>query len=71
MENVMLQFVTAKNELFCLPANTIKFVGKNKVGTRIYIENDIYYDVSNQYDSVLRALASNGFTLVDVPTIEE
>ena len=71
MENTMLQFITAKNEVFCLPANTIKFVGKNKVGTRIYIENDIYYDVANQYESVLRILADNGFVVVDVPVAEE
>lgn len=71
MDNLILQLVTAKNEVFCLPANTIKFVGKNKVGTRIYIENDIYYDVVNQYESVLRALADNGFAVVDVPVAFE
>lgn len=71
MVNVMLQFVTAKNEVFCLPANTIKFVGKNKVGTRIYIENDIYYDVANEYESILRTLADNGFVVVDVPLAVE
>ena len=71
MENTMLQFVTAKNEVFCLPADTIKFVGKNKSGTRIYIENDIYYDVANQYESVLRTLADSGCVVVNVPVVEE
>lgn len=71
MDNIMLQFVTAKNEVFCLPANTIKFVGKNKVGTRIYVENDIYYDVANEYESVLHTLVDNGFVCVVVPLAEE
>lgn len=68
--NIFLQFVTPKNELFSIPASTIKFVGKNKIGTRIYIENDIYYDVINQYEAVLHTLADNGFTVVGVSKAE-
>lgn len=71
MDNAMLQFITAKNEVFSLPANSIKFVGKSKFGTRIYIENDIYYDVVNQYESVLRCLSDNGFAVIVIPVLQD
>lgn len=72
MENIVLQFVTAKNEVFSLPASTIKFIGKNKNGsTRIYIEDGVYYDVANEYETVLQVLANNNLAVICVPVAAE
>ncbi len=72
MKNILLQFVTAKNEVFCVPATTIKLICKNKNGsTCIYVEDGVYYDVANEYEAVLQVLANNNLAVICVPVAAE
>lgn len=67
MENLFLQFENYKHELFVLPACTIRCIGKTKVGTRVFVEDYDFYDVLNDYDTVLQVLSDNSINVICVP----